>query len=114
MTGTDGHSCSWTFLPSVRRELDKLSAQGRGLLVQTATRYGKGEALPRQVKALSNGLLELRATAGNIEFRLVFFLPAGGRAVALAAFQKGTPAEQRRKIKVARKRMAEFRAQDSV
>ena len=114
MTGTDGYKCGWRYAPGVHDEVKALAPTGAAHLAQAMKRYGKGTALPRQVKALGDGLSELRVTVCGTEYRLIFFHPVGHIAVGLVAFQKDTRKTPGRYLTLAKDRKGSWQANGKV
>lgn len=110
VTGTDGHGCSWRFFGSVRQDIKDLGAEGAASLVAAMSLYSKGRALPRQVKTMGSGLLEIRVNAGSNHYRLLFFHPVPFIAVGLVAFYKSTNTTPRRLLNLARERKRAWEA----
>jgi phage-related protein len=104
MTGTDGYGCSWRFFDGVRDAIKDLGAEGAALLSTAASRYSKGTALPRHVKNLGDGILEIRVSAGTNHYRLLFFHPLPHIAVGLVAFYKNSNKTPPRHLALARER----------
>lgn len=84
-----------------REEFDELNATARAGLAQRMKRYIEGEARPKDVLHLGDGIYEIRYRERNNPHRLLF-MHWGPHCVALTAFhkkQQATPQQDLRKAK---------------
>lgn len=103
------HSNAW-------QELRELDEDGYAALRAVIKDYERGEELPRHVKQLTGTsdptLYELRNTAGQMEYRAIFALDGNYSTifVILCCFNKKGDGQQRRLIKIAKKRWKDYLA----
>jgi phage-related protein len=91
-----------------KEEFDGLPAVGRAGLADVIKRYRDGQSRRSDVGSLGDGLLELRDSSMNVQFR-VLFIPWGPHWVALTAFCKNQQKTPRTALKRARTRARQWR-----
>jgi len=94
--------------PVSRREFDDLVDHGRAALISVMRRYEHNEHRHRHLTNLGNGLLELRTSVGNDEFRLLFFHDTPVHVIALLPFYKNTQKLPLKERRLAEQRMNEW------
>jgi phage-related protein len=115
------HKKQWRFYDTetgskvARNELDALPAHGKAALAHVMKRYRVGETFPGEVKSVGRGIVELRASVGNNQYRLLFAEQGKYSQVLLAVvvFTKKTTKLPKQQHDLAVKRMKDWEQRSS-
>lgn len=96
--------------PVAREEFYALSEEGQAALGELMMRFEHDLQRPAEIGSLGKGLFELRTQVGNNPYRALFFYDGPKYSIVVTCFYKNQQKTPKSDIKVARDRMAKWKA----